>query len=171
MTGPGDPPPDAVWLPAAPLADALPVRLLRAREAVMQFYRPLFRAAGLTERQWRVLRALHDAVHLEPSEIARQAYMHPPNVSRVLSELRSAGYLERRAVDGDQRRSQVLLTAAGRAACASVGAAIDARTAALRQVLDPADLAALGRLLDAVIDLPDRNPELTAVHPPPVVAD
>ncbi|MEQ8348350.1 MAG: MarR family transcriptional regulator [Sneathiellaceae bacterium] len=161
MTG-ADTAPGPGWQPAAALGEALPVRLLRAREAMMQFYRPLFRAAGLTERQWRVLRALHDAGHLEPSEIARQAFMHPPNVSRVLGELNKAGYLARRAVDGDQRRAQVSLTESGMAVCAAVGRAIDDRTDALRQVLDVADLAALGRLLDIVIELPDRYPGLAS---------
>ena len=66
MTG-RDEDPGGIWQPGASLSNALPVMLLRAREAVMQLYRPLFRAAGLTERQWRVLRALYDADRLEPS--------------------------------------------------------------------------------------------------------
>ncbi|MFC3228484.1 MarR family transcriptional regulator [Marinibaculum pumilum] len=149
------------WRPNASLGNALPVMLLRAREAVMQLYRPLFRSAGLTERQWRVLRALYDADRLEPSELARQAFMHPPNVSRVLNEMRMAGYLDRLAVDGDQRRAQVVLTPAGRRLCMQVGAALDARTAQLRQVVDRPSLLALTELLGEIVTLPERHPYLT----------
>ena len=61
MTG-RDEDPGGIWQPGASLSNALPVMLLRAREAVMQLYRPLFRAAGLTGEQ-RIVR-LGDAARL-----------------------------------------------------------------------------------------------------------
>lgn len=148
------------WVPATSLGDALPVKLLRARESVMQFYRPLFRSCGITERQWRILRSLYDEVFLEPSELARRAFMQPPNVSRVLSELRKLGYIERVSDDGDQRRARVTLTDGGRTACAAIGAKIDARTAKIKAEADSAGLAKLGVLLDMAIDLSSELPHL-----------
>ena len=38
----------------------LPLLLLQAREAVFARFRPLLNAVGLTEQQWRVVRALLD---------------------------------------------------------------------------------------------------------------
>ena len=38
----------------------LPQALLRAREAVMRYFRPNLKIAGVTEQQWRVIRALSD---------------------------------------------------------------------------------------------------------------
>lgn len=151
---------DEGWKPVSPLSEAIPVRLLRAREAIMQFYRPLFRATGITERQWRVLRSLFDQPFLEPSELAKRAFMQAPNVSRVLSELRTLGYVERVADDGDQRRARVTLTPEGRAATIRVGKAIEARTAELMGVTDPEEFAQLGQLLDMIADLPARHPHL-----------
>ena len=87
--------------------------------------------------------------------------MHPPNVSRVLNEMREAGYLDRLAVDGDQRRAHVVLTPAGRRLCMQVGAALDARTAQLREVVDRPSLLALTELLGEIIALPERHPHLT----------
>lgn len=152
------------WMPANSLGDALPVKLLRAREAIMQFYRPLFRESGITERQWRVLRNLYDEPYLEPSELARRAYMQPPNISRVLSELRALAYIERASDDGDQRRTRVTLTDAGRAACARIGALIDERTAQIKAQGDAAKLDQLGALLDMAIDLPLELPRLASAH-------
>ena len=49
---------------AAPLAHRnLPLLLLQARERVIAQFRPILKAHGLTEQQWRVLRALVDAGH------------------------------------------------------------------------------------------------------------
>lgn len=47
----------------------LPLSLLRAREAVLCHFRPILTQFGLTEPQWRIIRALLDAKELEPREI------------------------------------------------------------------------------------------------------
>ena len=159
---------DADWTPVAPLGDALPVRLLRAREAIMQFYRPLFRSTGITERQWRVLRNLYDEPFLEPSEVPARAFMQPPNVSRVLNELQALGYVERVASGRDQRRAKVSLTETGRAATARIGHYIEQRSGEIMKTKEAAEFARLTQLLDNVIAMPLRHPELTReVDQPP----
>ncbi|MGM3243097.1 hypothetical protein ACS2VP_27140, partial [Bacillus cereus group sp. Bc237] len=42
---------------------SLPMALLRSRESVMVRFRPMLRAHGLTEQQWRVLRAMAAVTH------------------------------------------------------------------------------------------------------------
>ena len=49
-------------------ARALPIALLRAREAVMWRFRPLVAAASLTDPQWRVLRVLNEFGPLDPTQ-------------------------------------------------------------------------------------------------------
>ena len=44
--------------PMREFSRSLPMSLLRAREAVMRQFRPSLRSHGLTEQQWRILRAL-----------------------------------------------------------------------------------------------------------------
>ena len=44
--------------------------LLRAREKMMERFRPLLTANGLTEQQWRVIRALTENGPMEPREIS-----------------------------------------------------------------------------------------------------
>ena len=45
----------------------LPMLLLRAREKMMERFRPLITSHGLTEQQWRVIRALNESGPLEPA--------------------------------------------------------------------------------------------------------
>ncbi|MDP7101742.1 MAG: hypothetical protein QF503_11390, partial [Rhodospirillales bacterium] len=49
---------------------SLPMALLRAREAVMERFRPSLRTHGLTDQQWRVLRALYDHGQKDLGELA-----------------------------------------------------------------------------------------------------
>lgn len=88
--------------------------LLAARESVMAPIRPVLRGAGVTEQQWRVLRVLADADSLDASGIARQALLYAPTVTRILKELADRGLIERRADEGDARRSVITITDKGR---------------------------------------------------------
>jgi homoprotocatechuate degradation regulator HpaR len=97
-----------------PMRRSLPMTLLRAREAVMERFRPMLRRYGLTEQQWRVIRVLAEREPLEISQLARHSFLLPPSLSRILKFLTGRHLVRRRAVDDDQRRFEVSLTAAGR---------------------------------------------------------
>lgn len=87
--------------------------LLRARESVMRHFRPGLRDHGVTEQQWRVLRALAGHPGLEVSELASRTCLHPPSLSRILPDLESRGLVTRRPVASDMRRAVVALAGAG----------------------------------------------------------
>ncbi len=97
-----------------PLKRSLPMTLLRAREAVMESFRVMLRGYGLTEQQWRVIRVLAEREPLEVSQLAAHSFLLPPSLSRILKFLSGKRLIRRRAVDDDQRRFEVSLTAAGR---------------------------------------------------------
>lgn len=89
--------------------------LLQAREAAMRVFRPMLAAHDLTEQQWRVLRALHAANHpLDAGTIADTTFLLGPSLSRILANLDERSLIDRTPDPGDQRRSLVTLTAAGR---------------------------------------------------------
>ncbi len=96
-----------------PFANSLPMALLRAREAVMRAFRPGLREHGVTEQQWRVLRALAGLGPLEITELAARTCLLPPSLSRILPDLESRGLVIRRQVASDMRRAAVSLTPAG----------------------------------------------------------
>lgn len=96
-----------------PLARSLPLKLLRAREAVMDRFRPHLAAHDVTEQQWRVLRALAEVGELDASSLAETACLLPPSLSRILHDLEARGLVERRRPDGDRRTSLISLSRTG----------------------------------------------------------
>ncbi len=74
-------------VPMRDFARSLPMSLLRAREAVMRQFRPSLRSHGLTEQQWRILRALAAVDTIEVTELARMAFLLGPSLSRILRDL------------------------------------------------------------------------------------
>jgi homoprotocatechuate degradation regulator HpaR len=100
----------------APMRDfsrSLPMSLLRAREAVMRQFRPSLRNHGLTEQQWRILRALTAVESIEVTELARVAFLLGPSLSRILRDLEARQLIERRTAKADLRRAVVSITAKG----------------------------------------------------------
>lgn len=105
-------------LPAPPLpavSQSLPVRLLRAREAVMFRLRPTLREHNITEQQWRVLRTIRDLEQTEITALAGRVFLLPPSLSRILKDLEARGLIGRRISVNDQRRAIVSLTPEGHA--------------------------------------------------------
>ena len=87
--------------------------LLRAREAVMRQFRPSLRRHGLTEQQWRILRALSAVDGIEITELARSAFLLGPSLSRILRDLEARQLIERRTAKVDLRRGVVSISQKG----------------------------------------------------------
>ncbi|MFO1323652.1 MAG: homoprotocatechuate degradation operon regulator HpaR [Burkholderiales bacterium] len=98
---------------AAPIPHRnLPLLLLRAREDVIARFRPLLNANGVTEQQWRILRALaeHEPEPLEPRQICELCTILSPSLAGVLARMDETGLVDRRRAENDQRRVLVSLT-------------------------------------------------------------
>ena len=93
---------------------SLPMQLMRAREAAMSRFRPLLRDHGLTEQQWRVIRALVDAGGADIGELARKSCLLAPSLTRILQYLESESLIKRTQNSADNRRVIISLTAKGR---------------------------------------------------------
>ena len=106
--GPSDP-------PMRDFSRSLPMALLRAREAVMDRFRPSLRDFGITEQQWRVLRALHDRGEVETGALAGLCCLLTPSLSRILKHLEATGLVSRRPAPSDQRRTLVAISPEGSA--------------------------------------------------------
>src|SRR5436190_13983607 len=99
--------------PMREFSRSLPMSLLRAREAVMRQFRPSLRNHGLTEQQWRILRALTAVETIEVTELARMAFLLGPSLSRILRDLEARHLIERRTVKDDLRRGVVSISPKG----------------------------------------------------------
>jgi homoprotocatechuate degradation regulator HpaR len=100
-------------LPMREFSRSLPMSLLRAREAVMRQFRPSLRNHGLTEQQWRILRALTAVDTIEVTELARVAFLLGPSLSRILRDLEARDLIERRVAEADLRRGVVSISSKG----------------------------------------------------------
>jgi homoprotocatechuate degradation regulator HpaR len=129
---------------------SLPMALMRAREAAMGYFRPSLRANGLSEQQWRVLRALASGGTIEAMALARATFLLPPSLSRILRDLHARGLIERRSDAADLRRSAVVLTRAGRDLIAAQAPASEAGYAEIARRFGAARLARLQAELDAL---------------------
>lgn len=94
-------------------SQSLPMALLRAREAVMRRFRPALRSQGVTEQQWRILRALAHAGSLEVTDLAEATFLLAPSLSRILPDMEARGLISRRQLDTDLRRAAVRLEPKG----------------------------------------------------------
>lgn len=86
----------------------------------MSRFRPMLRRHGLTEQQWRVIRALADHPDISASELAQLSFLLSPSLTRILQFLEGEGILKRTGDAADQRRSVFRLTAKGRRLFANV---------------------------------------------------
>jgi len=134
--------------PFIPVSKSLPVRLLRAREAVMSRLRPILRSHGLTEQQWRVLRTLYEFKELEVTVLAEQVFLLPPSLSRILRDLEGRGIVLRRASPSDQRRALVSLSEAGEALLMEVAPDMMAEGEVIRDLYGRQRVGELFGLLD-----------------------
>ena len=112
----------------------LPLLLLQARERVMARFRPILNAHGLTEQQWRIVRALLDGA-LEPREIGEVCRISSPSLAGVLARMDDLGLVERRRLDHDARRLLVTLTPRSRALAARMAPHIEERYARIEAEL------------------------------------
>jgi homoprotocatechuate degradation regulator HpaR len=152
-------------LPMREFSRSLPMALLRAREAVMRQFRPSLRSHGLTEQQWRILRALAAVEESEVTELARTAFLLGPSLSRILRDLEARRLIERRTAESDLRRGVVSISEKGLELMEGVAPSSEAIYAAItkrygaRKLLELQDM--LGALEASLEDLGADDTELS----------
>jgi homoprotocatechuate degradation regulator HpaR len=135
-------------LPMREFSRSLPMSLLRAREAVMRQFRPSLRQHGLTEQQWRILRALAATDAIEVTELAQLAFLLGPSLSRILRDLEARGLIARHAAKADLRRGVVSISARGLKLIDAVAPSSEAIYAAITRRYGMRQLARLQQMLD-----------------------
>lgn len=131
----------------------LPLLLLQAREAVIANFRPILHAHGLTEQQWRILRALADAGPLEPRQIVEGCSISSPSLAGVLSRMDDLGLVQRERMAGDARRVRVSLTAKSRTLAATMAPQIAATYADIEARIGAEFIGRVYQTLDELIAL------------------
>lgn len=92
---------------------ALPIALLRAREAVMARIRPILAERDVTEQQWRVVRVLGEESPLDATEVADRACVLAPSLTRIIKALEDRKLITRTRDAADGRKIALAITPAG----------------------------------------------------------
>jgi homoprotocatechuate degradation regulator HpaR len=137
-------------VPMREFSRSLPMSLLRAREAVMRQFRPSLRNHGLTEQQWRILRALAAVDAIEVTELAHVAFLLGPSLSRILRDLEARRLIERKVAKADLRRAVVSISAKGLKLIEAVAPNSEAIYAAITKRYGARRLAELQDMLHAL---------------------
>ena len=128
---------------------ALPIALLRAREATLRPFRKELEQIGLTVQQWRVIRALAEGEALSASALSEMCVLMPPSLSRIMKNLTERGLIER-VEDSDARRRMVRIAAKGQEK-------YDAMSGRAAEVYERIELAfgatKMEQLLDLLVEL------------------
>jgi homoprotocatechuate degradation regulator HpaR len=94
---------------------SLPMALLRAREAVMEQFRPMLIRHDVTEQQWRVIRVVAEAGKLDATEVAARASILAPSLTRMIRSLETRKFIKRRKDAADGRRVMLEIAPEGAA--------------------------------------------------------
>ena len=100
---------------------SLPIAMLRAREAIMLSFRPVLAKHGFTEQQWRVLRVLGEKGTSDAGQVAFDACILAPSLSRIIGKLEKDGYISRFIDANDGRRINLTLTNLGQDILEKIG--------------------------------------------------
>ncbi|UCE32224.1 MAG: homoprotocatechuate degradation operon regulator HpaR, partial [Burkholderiales bacterium] len=137
---------------------SLPMLLLRSHQAVMREFRPILRQHGITEQQWRVLRALTTEPSVRASALAALTLISGPSMTRILRTLEARGLIERSPEPGDNRVVRLSITPQGRALIATVAPHSERRYRSIAERIGTRDMDGLYALLTELPDKLRRRP-------------
>jgi len=133
----------------------LPMLLLRAREGVLAHFRPILKAHGVTEQQWRIVRVLMEFGPLEPRQLVELCCISSPSLAGMLARMDELGLVSRERVGHDQRRVRVSLTPASRRLAARMAPQIEAVYRDIEAHIGADFTARFYRTLDQLITMMD----------------
>lgn len=143
----------------------LPQLFLRAREELLCHFRPIISHFGLTEQQWRILRAIGEHEQLEPREICEICQILSPSLTGVLSRMEDMHLVTRTRMEEDQRRVIVRMTAKAEKLVAELGPLIVEQYRIIENAFGAELIQELYELMDKVIAA-ERGP-IAQVRLPP----
>ncbi|WP_020653566.1 homoprotocatechuate degradation operon regulator HpaR [Massilia niastensis] len=146
----------------------LPQLFLKARDSLMSHFRPILNHFGVTEQQWRVLRALDEHEQLEPREICDLCQILSPSMAGVLARMEEMELVARKRVAADGRRVMVSLAPKGDRLIDEIAPLIEQQYRLIEQACGKRLLDDLSSALAGFIDAqatPVARVELPAIAP------
>jgi homoprotocatechuate degradation regulator HpaR len=148
---------------------SLPMALMRARESVMVRFRPALAEHGLSEQQWRVLRALTSReAPISVGELADDTCLLGPSLSRMIVSMEERSLITRTIDPADARRTGVSIAPAGIDLVARIAPLSEEVYRTIEADFGAGSLGALHELLDRLADvlITDSAPAVSAAGAP-----
>jgi len=139
--------------------ESLPLKLLKAREATMNFFRPVLQEISLTEQQWRIIRVLAQHGELESKQLADLCCILSPSLTGIINRLEQQDYIQRRRSPEDQRRVLLSLTGKAQAMFERVTPLLEERYREITEQFTQENLDQLSQLLNKLSQI---KPEIKA---------
>ncbi|SIP93434.1 homoprotocatechuate degradation operon regulator HpaR [Marinobacterium stanieri] len=133
--------------------DSIPLKLLKAREVTMAFFRPVLQEIPLTEQQWRVIRALDEYEELESKQLAELCCILSPSLTGIISRLEQQGYIQRRRSPEDQRRVLISLTEEAKEMFARISPTLQETYQEITRQFSPESMEQLDKLLNKLCQI------------------
>jgi homoprotocatechuate degradation regulator HpaR len=130
----------------------LPQLFLKARESLMANFRRILNHFGLTDQQWRIVRALAEHGQLEPRELCDLCQILSPSMAGMLTRMEELALIERNRVSGDQRRVLVRLAPKGEQLVSEIAPLIDQQYRQIEAVVGAQVLDELFTSLETFVD-------------------
>jgi len=131
----------------------LPHRFLMARESLMEHFRPIMSHFGLTEQQWRVLRALDEHGQMEPREICEMCKFSSPSMAGILARMEEVDLITRSRIIEDQRRVLIHLSERGTSILSQIAPLIDLQYSYFEETCGKQIFTDLFKVLDEFTEL------------------
>ncbi|GAY13643.1 MarR family winged helix-turn-helix transcriptional regulator [Mycobacterium sp. shizuoka-1] len=139
------------------LDDQLCFALYSASRAVTAAYRPLLAELNLTYPQYLVLLVLWEEGRASVGRLCQRLHLDSGTLSPLLKRLEAVGYVTRERSADDERRVDVVLTAAGNRLQAKASCVPERLLAAWNMSVD--DIASLRDAVMRLSDTLNRSPE------------
>lgn len=122
----------------------------------MARFRPILYEFGLTEQQWRTLRALDESSEMTGAAVAREAAVLAPSMTRILRRLSEDDLVRVDRSKRDQRELKVRISPRGRRLVRRIGPRMEREYAQICEELGKEQLDALHQGLRELISLGKR---------------
>ena len=138
----------------------LPLLLLQAREEVFSHFRPLLNVVGVTEQQWRVIRALLEKGPMEPRQIGEFCCLSSPSLTGILARMEELGLVLRERFPTDQRRILISVTTKATDLASELAPRIEATYKKLEARIGKSFASDLYRMLDSLLEKMGRSAQM-----------
>lgn len=135
--------------------DSLPLKLTRARDIAMTYFRPVLAEHQITEQQWRILRVLDTKGALSFSQLSKESSILGPSLTGIVSRLEKQELLLKKKSEHDGRQFSIHLTDKAEQLVERLRPEIEQQYAVLKSQLGKEKYAHLSSLLDELLKLSD----------------